>query len=115
MAEDDADRKTLEMRVAALEDKLANVHITEAEMRAFQKVSALLAGAQAAGVAETPAAQAVPSAGLPTTALSPIVCVLPRARSIVLRQFCFECTCGPCNCAPGGGFFGGGGFGTLGM
>jgi len=112
MTTEDDHRKTLEMRVAALEDKLANLQVTEAEMRAFHKVSALLGGGQGTGAMEVPATQA---AGTPATALSPIVCVLPRARSIVVRQFCFECTCGPCNCSGGGGFFGGGGFGTLGM
>jgi hypothetical protein len=37
---------SLEMRVAALEDKLAQTSVTAEEMRAFQKVSAL-AGADA--------------------------------------------------------------------
>jgi hypothetical protein len=114
MAEEEADRKTLEMRVAALEDKLANVHISEAEMRAFHKVSALLAAGQAPGVADVPVTQPAAGGAMPSAALSPIICVIPRARSIVSRQFCYECYCGPCNCAPGGGFFGGGGFGTLG-
>jgi hypothetical protein len=43
--------KSLEMRVAELEDKLAKVHITEEEMRAYHKVSNLLGG-QAAAPAE---------------------------------------------------------------
>jgi hypothetical protein len=43
--------KTLEMRVAALEDKLAKVHITEEELQAFHKVSALL-GAHPAAMAQ---------------------------------------------------------------
>jgi hypothetical protein len=34
--------KTLEMRVAELEDKLAKVYITEEELKAYYKVSALL-------------------------------------------------------------------------
>ncbi len=38
--------KTLEMRVAELEDKIAKLHITEDEMKTYQKVaSALGAGA----------------------------------------------------------------------
>lgn len=36
--------KSLEMRVAELEDKLSRVHITEEELQAYHKVSALLAG-----------------------------------------------------------------------
>jgi hypothetical protein len=34
--------KTLEMRVAELEDKLTKIHITEEELKAYHKVSALL-------------------------------------------------------------------------
>jgi hypothetical protein len=45
--------KTLEMRVAELEDKLAQIHITEEEMRAYHKVSNLLRG-QPAGPVEPP-------------------------------------------------------------
>jgi len=97
--------KTLEMRVAELEDKLSKVHITEDEMKAYQKVSSLV-GQQAQ----------------PT--LSPQVCVLNCiiARCIInncitsvcVHQTCiYECTCGPCSCiaqakGPTGGF------GTLG-
>lgn len=96
--------KTLEMRVAELEDKLSKIHITEDEMKAYQKVSSLVGQ------------QAQPS-------LSPQVCVLNCiARCIIsncittacIHQTCiYECTCGPCSCvaqskAPGGGF------GTLG-
>jgi hypothetical protein len=44
--------KSLEMRVAELEDKLAKLHITEEEMRAYHKVSNLLGG-QPAAPAET--------------------------------------------------------------
>src|SRR3954454_8540058 len=40
------DKKTLEMRVAELEDKLAQVHITEDEMATYNKVAAKLGGAQ---------------------------------------------------------------------
>lgn len=98
MAEPKAHEKTLEMRVAELEDKLSKVHVTEEEMKAYHKVSALM-GAQ-------------PSAGL-----SPRVCVIanciiyqPCARIAVCTHCSTECTgvCSPCQ------QFGGGGFGTLG-
>jgi len=36
--------KSLEMRVAELEDKLAQLHVTEDEMKAYHKVSSLLGG-----------------------------------------------------------------------
>ena len=45
--EQEKSERTLEMRVAELEDKLAQVHITEDELKAFHKVSALLGGAGA--------------------------------------------------------------------
>jgi len=97
--------KTLEMRVAELEDKLSKIHITEDEMKAYQKVSSLVGQ------------QAQPS-------LSPQVCVLNCIVRCVITPGCitstcihqtciYECTCGPCSCVaqskvPGGGF------GTLG-
>jgi len=93
--------KTLEMRVAELEDKLSKIHITEDEMKAYQKVSSLVGQ------------QAQPS-------LSPQVCVLncivrcvispTCVTSLCVRQTCiYECTCGPCSCTaqakdPTGGF-----------
>jgi hypothetical protein len=45
-----AQPQTLEMRVAAIEDKLAALQITEQEMAAYQKVSSLLAGGRAMAV-----------------------------------------------------------------
>ena len=39
-----SDEKTIEMRLAEIEDKLARLHVTEEEMRAFHKVNALLGG-----------------------------------------------------------------------
>ena len=37
--------KSLEMRIAAIEDKLSQMTVTEEEMRAYQKVTSLMAGA----------------------------------------------------------------------
>jgi hypothetical protein len=50
------EKPTLEMRLAAIEDKLAGMTVTAEEMAAYQKVAALAgpqlnAGAQAAGAA----------------------------------------------------------------
>ena len=44
MAEDKPpqEKKTLEMRVAELEDKLSKIHVTEEELKTYQKVSSLL-------------------------------------------------------------------------
>ena len=112
--------KTLEMRVAEIENRLAQLNVTEEEMRAYQKVSALMAGGgmPMGGMAAPMAA--------PMPALSPIVCVIPRSigiRSIspirgITPIINVECNgCGPCACGVMGGGFGGmaGGFGGFGM
>ena len=99
--------KTLEMRVAELEDKLSKLHITEDEMKAYQKVSSLL-GAGAAGAADI-----APGTGVAPQATAIRTCII---RTCIIRTCIIscinECTCGPC--IIGGGGFGGGGFGTLG-
>jgi hypothetical protein len=58
--QDAPETKSLEMRLAAIEDKLARMSVTEEEMRAYHKVSSLMASA------------AGPTT--PPTALSPQVC-----------------------------------------
>ena len=102
----DEKTKSLEMRVAELEDKLSKLHISEEEMKTYQKVASLLAG----GTGEAAAAA-------PTTA-SPIVSCIIRTciiRTCIIRTCIInECTCGPCIQGPGG-MGGGGGFGGLGF
>lgn len=107
--------KTLEMRVAELEEKLSKIHITEDELKAYHKVNNLMGG-QLAGAA--PAPEQVPA----NAQLSPQVCVISRGRSISPRGItpinrgiiseCYECSCGPAG-QSGGGFSGG--FGGLGQ
>lgn len=115
---DEKAAKSLEMRIAAIEDKLAKLNITEEEMKTYEKVSSLLG----VGGAETAAAGAGPVAG-PVCQVCQ-VCQISRSRlvcinrGIIPRQivrFCVECNeCGPCACGSGGGFSGGGGFGGFG-
>jgi hypothetical protein len=107
--------RTIEMRLAAIEEKLSQLHITEEEMRAYQKVSGLLGG-------QTVGSQMTGGQGIE---LSPQICQISRVRGITPRGIIprsivrsilpnVECNeCGPC--AQGGGFFGGGGFGAFGM
>ena len=99
--------KTIEMRLAEIEDKLAKLHITEEEMKAYHKVSSLLAGGAQVGM------EAAVNPNVP--ALSPTVCTISRQRGIVpiiVPRIINECTCGPCSQMGGGGFTGGfGGFG----
>ena len=124
-AEETPEQKTLEARVAELEDKLSQVHITEDEMKAFRKVSQLLGQSGAAASAGAAAgAGAIDECGVNECGgviRQPIVqqCVIRQPifnciiRQPIIRQCTFECfECGPCG-APGGGVSGGG-FGGLG-
>jgi hypothetical protein len=94
--------KSLEMRVAELEDKLAKVHVTEEEMKAYHKVSSALGAKGGAGI--------------------PQVCVIAQC---IIRPSCtiYHCIIYPCiqcinecggGCIAGSGGATGGGFGTLG-
>ena len=123
MSDTSGDEKSLEMRVAALEDKLKGLQVSEDEMRAYNKVASLMGmGSQ----------QPATTAGA-TTALTPVPdsCVVSqctvRACTISQCTVVSQCTVRACTiiqdcinecgggCAPGGGgFMGGGGFGTLG-
>ncbi|MEA2184074.1 MAG: hypothetical protein QOF69_3259, partial [Solirubrobacteraceae bacterium] len=141
MAEDPSERKpeekSIEMRVSEIEDKLAQMHITEDELKAFNKVSAALG--QAAPQPCTPAPAASPTLPLPPPAAACVVqqcairqctivshCTI-RPCTIISNCTITHCTIiNPCTiisqctaecgggCAPGGGGFAGGGFGTLG-
>lgn len=101
MSNTDDKGKSLEMRIAAIEDKLAQLHISEDEMAAYHKVNAAMARSGAA------------SAGAPQASAS--VCHIAPCiiRPVIRPIFCYECYCGPCAgpCAQGGGTGGGGGFG----
>jgi len=110
---DQSKEKSLEMRVAELEDKLAKIHVTEEEMKAYQKVSALLGGG---GGAASPQAGCILDCGggcINECAIR--ACTIVRSCTIractIIRACTYECGGG---CAPGGGGFGGGGFGSLG-
>lgn len=99
------DKKTLEMRVAELEDKLAKLHISEEDMATYQKVAAKLG---------TGGITAGPSAGTAAIqCISPVVhCVIRDCIRPIIRNPIYWADCIP-QCAPGGGF-GGGGFGGFG-
>jgi len=116
MAEQKPD-KTIEMRLAEIEDKLSQMHITEEEMKAYNKVAtAMGGGAMSSGAMGGGAAGAQMSPQIPISrGISPIhrICII-RSICICPCGPCFECTCGPCACIGGGGGFGGGfgGFGS---
>ncbi|SRR6266536_2445873 len=110
---DQPKEKTLEMRVAELEDKLSKVHITEEEMKAYHKVSSLIGG----GVTASPNAGCIlDCVGGCINECAIRACTIIRNCTIractIIRACTFECGGG---CAPGGGgLIGGGGFGSLG-
>ena len=104
MADEKVPSKSLEMRIAAIEDKLSKMNVTEEEMKAYEKVSGMMGGG-------------VPAA---SPQLSPQVCTIARQvfvqcwRCIRPIITVCECQCGPCIQGGGSGGFGGGfgGFGT---
>lgn len=114
---DQPKEKSLEMRVAELEDKLAQVHITEDEMKAYQKVSSLIGGASAGGATASPNAGCIlDCVGGCINECAIRACTIIRSCTIractIIRACTYECGG---NCAPGGGgLLGGGGFGSLG-
>jgi hypothetical protein len=95
--------KTLEMRVAAIEDILAKRQITEEEMKTYEKVSNLLYGPS-----HQPRypQQHADYNGAP-------LCGGYIGPCFLCRPVCYECFCVPCS-SSGGGSFGGrfGGFGS---
>ncbi|MCW3052564.1 MAG: hypothetical protein JWN14_1734 [Chthonomonadales bacterium] len=121
MADNPQSNKTLEMRVAELEDKLAQTQITEADIKAFQKVSAAMAARAAATPAAGGAAATQPcvaNTGATTPAVNAQVCVIsqpcvihqciinhciinhciihPIIHPIINPIILNDCTCGPC-------------------
>jgi hypothetical protein len=77
--------RTLEMRVAAIEERLAQLSVTEEEMRAYQKVAALMAGRPVGAGPLTPPGS--PSAGTETTGgpgPSIPAAVLPHLQDVLL-------------------------------
>ena len=109
---DPKSEKTIEMRLAEIEDKLAQMHITEEEMKAYHKVSALMGG----GGPSPAAGCVVDCSGGCISECAIRACTIVRYCTIIryctiLRSCTFECGGG---CAPGGGGFPGGGFGSLG-
>jgi|SwirhirootsSR3_FD_contig_31_2828815_length_371_multi_1_in_0_out_0_1 hypothetical protein len=99
--------KSLEMRVAELEDRLSKMHITEEEMKAYQKVSSALSMQGGAGAGMAPAA--LPSTSI--NCINCIVCIICRITCIITCRIVADCIQNP----TGGGGIGGSGFGTLGM
>ena len=115
---DQSKEKSLEMRVAELEDKLSQLHITEDEMKAFHKVNNLLGGS-----ASTGGGGVAPRAGCILDCHTGCInecairaCTIVRSctiRACTIRACTFECG-GNCDPGGGGGLLGGGGFGGFG-
>jgi hypothetical protein len=111
---DQSKEKSLEMRVAELEDKLSQMHVTEDEMKAYHKVSSLMGGG--GGTASPQAGCILDCVNQCINECAIRACTVVRSCTIractIIRSCTYECGGG---CAPGGGGgFGGGGFGSLG-
>src|SRR6185369_3225366 len=103
--------KSLEMRVAELEDKLSKLHITEDEMKAYQKVSSLLGQGGGGGI--SPRAGCVLDCNIVGNCINECsirACTI--IRSCTIRACTSECLA-ECS-GGGGGMIGGGGFGGFG-
>jgi len=106
--------KTLEMRVAELEDKLSQMHITEEEMQTYQKVAQKLGAASPCQQCSSPcvASQAQQQ---------PCVASPQAIHPFYYRCYYFNCFYRPIfyqDCIPGplsGGGNPGGGFGGFGF
>src|SRR6476646_8190299 len=82
MADESKSQKSLEMRVAELEDKLSKIHITEDEMKAYHKVSSLMSGGSAAATAGSGVS---PAAGCVSDCIG--VCISEcQIRACIIRQ-----------------------------
>jgi uncharacterized membrane protein YgcG len=126
MAEPKQGEKTLEMRVAELEDKLKGMQVTEEEMRAYQKVASLIGAAPQAGVAAaaqvagpttvpadcvvsqcvracTVVSQCIRSCTVVSQCIRSCTVVSQCIRACTIIQDCIN------ECGGGGGGFGGGG------
>ncbi len=118
---DDKSEKSLEMRVAELEDRLSQIHITEDEMKAYQKVSALLAGGGADAALPRETAIAAPGQGAISNCINecggaifkPIIRRPWVVRQPIVIQNCWA-ECQSCQFVDPGGPAAGGQFGQLG-
>jgi hypothetical protein len=112
--------KSLEMRVAELEDRLSKMHITEDEMKAYHKVASLVGGqAVGGGTGVQPFTCIAGQCIVHPCIIQPCVirpCIISQCiQTCIIRQCIGQCIneCGG-GCLPGGGGVGGGGFGGLG-
>ena len=128
MADKKENEKTLEMRVAELEDKLKSLHVTEDEMKTYHKVASLVGGGPAAAAPAVPQACVVNQCIHACTVVQQCIqhCVINpcTVRPCTIVQQCIQqciirqCIINHCinECGGGGGGLGGGGggFGSLG-
>jgi hypothetical protein len=109
MPQNPEESKSLEMRIAAIEDKLAQLTVTEEEMQAYRKVAALMGGAGAAATTSSAAAR-IPLTSPILTINNPIHIIhiiYPIHIGPVIVNDCIQA---PTSQAAGSGI----GFGTLG-
>ena len=124
----------LEMRIAELEDKLRQLTVSEDEMRAYQKVAAMMGRAAPAAAAPVGpvAAPAAPTIS-PISPISPIInqciinqCIINQCIHQCIIHQCIinncwpppiitQCLCNQCSCIVSGAAGSTAGFGGLGQ
>jgi len=105
---DQKDSKTLEMRIAELEDKLSKVTLSEQEVAALKGLAAMGTMAHA---------QPLTCSCIVHQCITQCIIVQCLIHQCWIQQCirqCFECSCGPCAPTPTAGMGGIGGFGMLG-
>ena len=122
---DPGHQKTLEMRVAELEDRLSQMHISEEEMQVYQKVASKLGAAPCQQCVASQPCVAAQQQQPCVAAQSPCIASQPQASIYPYYYRCYyfncyyrpifyqDCILGPMSGGGGGGA--GGGFGGFGM
>jgi hypothetical protein len=124
-SKDPGHQKTLEMRVAELEDRLSQMHISEEDMQTYHKVASQLGAAPCQHSQPCVAAQQQQPCVAAQTAQQPCIASQQQAAIYPYYYRCYyfncyyrpiyyqDCILGPMS-GGGGGGTGGGGFGGFG-
>jgi hypothetical protein len=94
-----AEAKTLEMRVAELEDKLAKLTLSEEQLKALQAAPCIAAGAPASPciAAATPTFTCIINQCIVSQCIINQCIIRPCIiRPCIIQQCIQDCTCGPC-------------------
>jgi hypothetical protein len=128
-SKDPGHQKTLEMRVAELEDRLSQMHISEEEMQVYQKVASKLGAAPCQQCSQPCVAAQQQQQPCVAAQAAQQPCIASQQQAAIYPYYyrcyyfnCYyrpiyyqDCILGPMSGGGGGGAGGGGGFGGFGM